>query len=465
MPVHMSAESAGTAKRSQGNAVITAWPTQLWSKLKLLCTILSSLQYVTLATGCSVQGYTLFTTKKHPADFQVCQSSLTYVPETRENHFVAAISPIVVYPPALDCRLFFQLGVHVIAETPRLFKVRLLFKENICDTFTMLQTRDLIWGLLFIGCAALRAFYQNQSRILVFISMCLNSRCGLDASTIQTLAIIGFGTQTLLCADESMWDFRFDHQSVHILKCRQPDGLSPDDPARGVEGSASETVLSKGSGSETCNVLGSPLDDALLNLYDDDRPRIHYNRLLILTHIQTKSQPNALRSFHCDTALSQTLGIWKEKATIGLGPCQCRRVTSMETFIKHNSDFEIGSACFVSGLFTCSLMLSALHHEKFKESCIGTTVNRSETLSCTGKQRFQELFMSCQSFADWQETVYWPAGKEESKAVIKSVYEVEVISELEGLRTSGDAQSSALPIARGMWANTNTQCSVNRKQQ
>lgn len=34
--------------------------------------------------------------------------------------------------------------------------------------------------------------------------------------------------------------------------------------------------------------------------------------------------------------------------------------------------------------------------------------------------------MSCQSFADWQEavTVYWPAGKEESKVVIKSAYEV-----------------------------------------
>lgn len=31
---------------------------------------------------------------------------------------------------------------------------------------------------------------------------------GLDASNISTLAIIGFGTQTVFCADVSMWDFR-----------------------------------------------------------------------------------------------------------------------------------------------------------------------------------------------------------------------------------------------------------------
>ncbi len=41
--------------------------------------------------------------------------------------------------------------------------------------------------------------------------------------------------------------------------------------------------------------------------------------------------------------------------------------------------------------------------------------------------RVLEGCISCQSFADWQEALsaYRPAGKEESKVVIKSAYEVE----------------------------------------
>lgn len=49
-------------------------------------------------------------------------------------------------------------------------------------------------------------------------------------------------------------------------QCRQPDGPSSDDSTQGVEGSAFlrepaqawGTVLPKGSGSKTCNVLGMP---------------------------------------------------------------------------------------------------------------------------------------------------------------------------------------------------------------
>lgn len=59
-----------------------------------------------------------------------------------------------------------------------------------------------------------------------------------------------------------------EHVVLHMidtgLQCMPPDGLSSDDQAQGVEGlaflleptEASETVLPKGCGSKTCNVLG-----------------------------------------------------------------------------------------------------------------------------------------------------------------------------------------------------------------
>lgn len=51
--------------------------------------------------------------------------------------------------------------------TARVFKVRFLLQENICETFTMLQIRDfifIIWGLLLAGCAGKKESYKKQKK-------------------------------------------------------------------------------------------------------------------------------------------------------------------------------------------------------------------------------------------------------------------------------------------------------------
>lgn len=55
------------------------------------------------------------------------------------------------------------------------------------------------------------------------------------------------------------------------------------------------------------------------------------------------------------------------------------------------------------------------------------SLNHCQSASLLRFGRLLEGCINCQSFADWQEalSVYRPAGKEESKVVIKSAYEVE----------------------------------------
>lgn len=59
--------------------------------------------------------------------------------------------------------------------------------------------------------------------------------------------------------------------------------------------------------------------------------------------------------------------------------------------------------------------------------CAASLSNHCQYASLLRFGRVLEGCISCQSFADWQEalSVYRPAGKEASKVVIKSAYEVE----------------------------------------